>query len=303
MDTKQAISREINLPVKEIEVNGTNLAYIEQGAGEPVIFIHGAVSDFRTWLEQIGAFSNNYRAISYSRRYHQPNDRNGSSSGYSRDLHTADLVGFIKALKLEKPHLVGHSYGASIALMAALDYPDLIGSLILGEPSPFPSLLSGDVMPLLAEQKAGFEKAIRLAENGDAESAVREFLHTIVGVDVLCLLPDERRSVVLENAGTLLPMLRTYYESPRLSCEQLRHLNVPTLVITGEFSPRISRLNDEIIANCLPDSEVKILKGASHGLQIENPEGFNDLVLDFLAAHTNTVETEKRQQLFEPILY
>ena len=71
---------------------------------------------------------------------------------------------------------------------------------------------------------------------------MREFLHTIVGIDVLCLLPDERRSVVLENADTLLPMLRTYYESPSLSRKQLKQLNVPTLLVTGEFSPRISRV-------------------------------------------------------------
>jgi pimeloyl-ACP methyl ester carboxylesterase len=303
METKQAISKEINMPVKEIKVNGTNLAYIEQGAGEPVIFIHGAVSDFRTWIEQIGAFSKRYRAISYSRRYHQPNDNGGDRSDYSRNLHAADLVGFIKALDLGKAHLIGHSYGASIALMAAMDYPELVGSLILGEPSPFPSLLNKDGISLLSEQKAKFDEAIRLAESGDEESAVREFLHTVVGVDVLGLLPDERRSVVLENADTLLPMLRTYYESPPLSREQLKRLTVPTLLITGEFSPRISRLSNEMINRCLPNSRTLVLQGASHGLQIENPEGFNRLALDFLSANTNSNRSPKKRQSYEPVLF
>lgn len=303
MQTLQAEPIDTAAQVKEIEANGTNLAYIEQGAGEPVIFIHGAVSDFRTWLEQIGVFSKNYRAISYSRRYHQPNGSNGDQSDYSRDLHAADLVGFIKALDLGKAHLIGHSYGASIALMAALDYPELVGSLILGEPSPFPSLLNKDGIRLLSEQKAKFDESIRLAEKGDEESAVREFLQAVVGVDVLGLLPDERRSVVLENADTLLPMLRNYYESPMLSGKQLKRINVPTLLVTGEFSPRIARVSNEMINRCLPNSKTVILQGASHGLQIENPEGFNRLTLNFLAAITNLNGLAKRRQSYESVLF
>jgi pimeloyl-ACP methyl ester carboxylesterase len=217
-------------------------------------------------------------------------------------LHAADLVGFIKALDLGKAHLIGHSYGASIALMTALDYPELVGSLILGEPSPFPSLFNKAGLSLLSEQKAKFDEAIRLAENGEEESAVREFLHTVVGVEVLGLLPDERRSVVLENAETLLPMLRTYYESPMLGGKQLKRVNVPTLLITGEFSPRISRLSNEMINRCLPNSKTAVLQGASHGLQIENPEGFNRLALDFLSANTNLNGSAKKRQLYDSIL-
>lgn len=198
------------------------------------------------------------------------------------------MIGFIKALDLEKAHLVGHSYGAAIALLAALDHPELIKTLVLGEPSPFPSLLDEDGKSFLSEQKTKFDEAIRLAESGDEEAAaVGEFLHTVVGVDVLNLLPDERLSVVLENAGTLLPMLRTYYETPPIDCEQLKRLSAPTLLVTGEFSPRISRLSNEAINRCLPNSRTATLKGASHGLQIENSEGFNRLALDFLAANVN----------------
>lgn len=301
MKTKQTTVTGINLPVKKIEVNGTNLSYIEQGTGEPVVFIHGAVSDFRAWIEQISAFSENYKVISYSRRYHQPNNTGGDRSDYSRNLHTADLVRFIKALNLGKVNLIGHSYGASIALITALNYPELVGSLVLGEPSPFPSLLNKDGISLLSEQRAGFDKVIRLADSGDEESAVKKFLHIVVGVDVLGLLPDERRAVVLENAGTLLPMLRTYYESQPLGCKHLKRLDVPTLLVTGEFSPQISRLNNEMINRCLPNSKTVILQGASHGLQVENPAGFNKLALDFLAANTNLNRSAKKGRLYKSL--
>ena len=189
METKQAIISETIIPTKQINVNGTNLSYIEQGAGETVVFIHGAVSDLRTWHEQFDEFSKNYRAVSYSRRFHQPNEQNNGDSIYARASHTADLLEFLGKLNIEKAHLVGHSYGASIALMAALEEPEMVGSLVLGEPSPFPALLNDEGKSLLSKQKAGFNKAMRLARIGEREAAVREFLHTVVGVDVLCLLP------------------------------------------------------------------------------------------------------------------
>ncbi len=283
MKTKQEISEEMNLPIKEIGVNGTNLAYVEKGIGEPLVLLHGGVCDFRNWNEQIEEFSSDYRVIAYSRRFHHPNEKADDDSAYSRAAHASDLIEFLRVLDLKKAHLIGHSYGAAVALLAALQNPELVGSLVLGEPSPFPSLLNEEGRSLLSEQRAGFDQAIRLAKSGNKEAAVRQFLKVIVGVDVLCLLPEKRRSVVLENAETILPMLQTYYDSPSVTCVELKNLKVPTLIITGELSPRIARLSNEMLHRYVLSSESAILKCASHGLQIENPKGFKQLVLDFLS--------------------
>lgn len=301
MQTKQAIQTEISLPVKEIEVNGMNLNYVEKGSGETIVFIHGAVSDLRTWMEQIEAFSQNYRVISYSRRYHQPQGKAGKNPEYSPALHTSDLIEFLRRLDSGKAHLVGHSYGASIALTAALRNPELVASLTLGEPSPFPSLLSGEGASLLAGQKRAFDEAIRIAESGDEETAVREFLHTVVGVDVLGLLPEARRAVVLENQDTLLPMLKTYFDSPPISRRQLKSLNVPTLLITGELSPKLARVTNESINGGLRNSKIAVLKCASHGLQIENPAGFNKMVSDFISENKISSRSNIKQHLYELI--
>lgn len=291
-----------NLPIKKAEVNGTTLSYIEKGSGEPLVFIHGAVSDFRTWTEQFEAFAADYRVISYSRRGHYPNDAETDTAQYTRERHAADLVEFLKALDLKKAHLVGHSYGASIALMAARENPELVGSLILGEPSPFPALFSEEEIPLLAQQKAGFDKAIQLSEIGNQELAVREFLHTIVGIDAFGLLPEERRAVILENARTLLPMLRHYYNSP-MDAEQISRVKTPVLLITGELSPLIARVGNKLIDRHLPNSKIAVLKCASHGLQIENPEGFNQLVWDFLRVNKNTDRLAKYKQLYDSVFH
>jgi len=56
------------------DINDTRVEIIERGSGDPVLFVHGSASDYRTWRSQLDDFSNQYRAIAYSRRYHWPND-------------------------------------------------------------------------------------------------------------------------------------------------------------------------------------------------------------------------------------
>ncbi len=58
---------------KAAKVNGTTLTYREEGEGEPVIFVHGAPSDLRTWEQQLPAVGRTYRAITYSLRFARPN--------------------------------------------------------------------------------------------------------------------------------------------------------------------------------------------------------------------------------------
>ena len=60
--------------VKSIIINGDSIHYVDVGNGDPVIFIHGAVGDYRTHTAQMDTFSNNHRVISYSRRFAYPNN-------------------------------------------------------------------------------------------------------------------------------------------------------------------------------------------------------------------------------------
>ena len=109
-----------------IETNGAKLEYIEKGQGNPVVFVHGSLNDLRSWSLQMGPFSKQYRAIAYSRRYHYPNAGPGDSSDYSVSLHAEDLASLIKGLKLQRPHIVGSSYGAYVALVLATKNPELV---------------------------------------------------------------------------------------------------------------------------------------------------------------------------------
>jgi len=59
--------------MKQIKINGAELNYTDHGSGEPVVFVHGVLEDYRTWEAQADRFSKNYRVITYSRRFNFPN--------------------------------------------------------------------------------------------------------------------------------------------------------------------------------------------------------------------------------------
>jgi len=60
--------RKVTMP--NIEVNGAKLEYVEQGTGQPIVFVHGVLNDLRSWKDQMEAFGSNYRAVALSCRYY-----------------------------------------------------------------------------------------------------------------------------------------------------------------------------------------------------------------------------------------
>jgi pimeloyl-ACP methyl ester carboxylesterase len=100
-----------------LKINGTSLEYAEYGEGEPLVLVHGSASDYRTWHKQQEEFAHRYRVITYSRRYHWPNEQIPEDAGYSMLEHVDDLQALIQELGAAPAHLVGHSYGAFLCLL------------------------------------------------------------------------------------------------------------------------------------------------------------------------------------------
>src|SRR5437868_1671772 len=112
---QQQASEELNAQLKMVSANGVQLHYLERGQGTPLIFLHGGLGDYREWLGEIGAFSEQYRVIDYSRRYDYPNT-NPPIPTYSASTDASDLAGLLDALNLDRVHLVSYSYGAYASL-------------------------------------------------------------------------------------------------------------------------------------------------------------------------------------------
>jgi pimeloyl-ACP methyl ester carboxylesterase len=119
----------------EAEINGVRLTYVEQGAGEPMVFVHGLVSDLRIWQPIKDEIAKKYRFIAYAQRYFGTGPWNDDGELFSVGTLSDDLVKFIVSLKAGPVHLVAWSYGGQVATVAALKNPSLVWSLILYEPS------------------------------------------------------------------------------------------------------------------------------------------------------------------------
>jgi pimeloyl-ACP methyl ester carboxylesterase len=175
-------------------VNGVDLAYVEQGQGEPVLFVHGGVGDYRAWDQQMDAFGAGYRAIALSCRGYWPNPKLRPDESITLDTFVDDLAEFVQALHAGPVHLVGHSSpGGFGSLRLASRHPELLRTLVLLEPPAFPLLgvsippRPAQVIKLLIRHPRvgiGFIKfgakgmgpALKAFERGDDAGALRVFM-------------------------------------------------------------------------------------------------------------------------------
>jgi pimeloyl-ACP methyl ester carboxylesterase len=284
--------------IKNATVNGTTLAYREQGEGEPVVFVHGALSDLRNWNQQLPAIGAKYRAISYSRRYARPNEDIAPDADDQMLPHVEDLAAFLRETNAAPAHLVGNSWGAFISLLTAIHHPDAVRSLALAEPGVVPLLglsfppRASEVVSLLvrhprfalmiakggAREIGRAEKAFR---RGDDETGMCTFLHAVLGEEFYRRLPESRLQQARENVSTMRAQL-IGAGPPPLSEEEVRGVRVPTLVMRGERSQAGVHLLMDLLEELLPNAEGLEIPNASHDMHLDNPPAVNDAILGFI---------------------
>jgi pimeloyl-ACP methyl ester carboxylesterase len=279
-----ALAAQTNPPqVRVMSANGTELAYFEDGKGTPVVFVHGAVGDLRFWEPQREAFSKGHRFVAYSLRYHGAVKWTDDGKQYSAATHAADLAALITALKAGPVHLVGLSYGGLLAAMVATKEPQLLRTLTLAEPALF-SLLAEfpDGKAALEQWSAGAAPMAATLKSGDAIGATKQLISLVTGesAENFDKLPAELRQILTDNARTL-PLLFAAPQIP-VSCDALRAVKVPTLLLRGERTPEFFAKTNEVAGRCIAGSRQGVVSGASHAMSYDNPSGFNHAVLGFI---------------------
>lgn len=285
-----SLAQNTGMPASEVlavRANDVTLHYIGRGEGTPILLVHGTLGDYRTWDGQLEAFAEKHQLISYSRRYHYPNEWPQEATDFSVTIHARDLAAFIGALKLPPVHLVGHSYGAFIAFLVARDHPELVRSLTLGEP-PVMSLLKsapdGDAL-LTAFVTTSILPSAEAFKQGKDEEGVRLFVNGVLGEDSYEKLPPDVRKGMMDNARELEGETSSKDLFPAITCEDVKKVKAPTLLLEGERSPKMFRVIHDMLDRCLVNKERAIIPAVSHGLPFENPKAFNEKVLAFIARH------------------
>ena len=272
------------LGIKSIDVNGYPLAYQETGVGPPLVLVHGSLGDFRVWGAQVAEFAESHRVFALSLRHYFPEPWDGHSGNFSIAQHADDVCAFIEALELDKVHLLGHSRGGTVALVAAVRRPSAIRSLILADASGAPSLLpdTTEGRATAREREVLFETLRRNLERGDTERAAREFADALGGPGAWAKRTPEQKQIALDNMATALDP----QDDPGLSIADISGLDFPIFLVCGEQSPKRFHEMAEAMRRCngrIP--EPQIIPNAAHAMHRENPGAFNRVVLDFLSKH------------------
>lgn len=248
---------------------------------------------------ELPAVGRSYRAISYSQRYCRPNESIDPNAPNPFDPHVDDLAVLIREIGAEPANIVGSSSGAFISLLTAIRYPERFRSLVLGEPPVLSLFVSTppratELLKLFATHPRTAISILQFAfgtmipttrafRAGDDEEALQVFLRGVLGEQTLSQLSESAVQVLRDNISTLRGgLLHDETGFPRIAAADIRGLDIPVLLVTGEHSPAFfSHLTDRL-EDLLPSVERVEIPDASHVMFEDNAPAFNEAVLAFL---------------------
>jgi pimeloyl-ACP methyl ester carboxylesterase len=250
--------------VPTVEIDGVTTYYEEQGQGDPLVLLHGGMSDSSSWGMQVPAFAAAYRVFAPDRRGH--GRTSDTDAPYTYEDMATETIAFLEQVVSGPAHLVGWSDGGNIALLVAAQRPDLVRrQVVVGANFHHEGLM--DVADMGGDPDA-------------PEVAMFKGMHDALSPGG----PDHWPSFFRRS-------MQMWREGPTMTVGDLAGIDVPTLVLVGDDEP-ITLDHTCALYEALPASQLAIVPGTSHLLLLEKPDAGNKLILDFLA------ETEPPATMF-----
>jgi pimeloyl-ACP methyl ester carboxylesterase len=255
--------------------------YAEQGAGPAVVLLHSSVSGNRQWRALSDDLSDRYRVLAvnlFGYGETTPWPDNTSQSLYAQ----ASLVLSLPGIGEEKMHVVGHSFGAAVAMKLALMLGHRVEKLVLIEPNPFNLLKQEGRSGAFLEIRALRDHVKCFGSVGDWDPVAARFADYWGGEGAWAAMPEKRRSAF---AAALRP---NYYEwdavmSEEATLDDWKSICAETLVISDPQTRRPIREIVEILAAACPHWRFEPMSGG-HMAPLSRPEAVNPLVRRFLDA-------------------
>lgn len=275
--SNNALSRENIVNSGSVKFGNSNIYYEEKGIGIPVVLIHGGGVDCRMWDSQFDVLAQNYHVIRYdARNYGKSFADNGEYSNED------DLNALLDELKVDKAVIMGLSMGGGIAIDFTLKYPERVlalisvGAGINGAEFRDPDYEKNEVKEQEALKRGDLyefiEWVIRSWGDGPKRTPdqmnveVRKKIHLMMWVSYIKYNPKAKPQPLKPYAIT-----------------RLHEIKVPTLSITGDIDMSvIHRMSDSLVQK-VPNAKHVSVKNVAHYVNMEAPDEFNKIVLDFLA--------------------
>jgi esterase len=271
--------------VKTMRVNGYPMAYVEQGAGVPIILVHGTNGDYRSFAAQMEPLGAHHRAISVSLRHYYPEPWDGEGA-FSARQHVDDVIAFIEGLAAGRVFLVGHSRGGHVSTHVALRRPDLLRGLVLVEPGLPPAALlpgSPDGERFAAVRSERTRRLTEMVRAGKVDAAVEHFVDAISGPGTYRARSAAANQMTRDNIRTALGEARDTREP--VTREQAATLRMPVLLIGGDKSPPRFAPVLAALESAIPGARRVTIAEAGHTMYRTHAPVFNDALLEFVAGN------------------
>jgi pimeloyl-ACP methyl ester carboxylesterase len=260
----------------EFKGRGFKIHYVEEGEGEPIVFLHGLGLDHTMFVAQFEDLPDSYRCIALDLRGH---GHTASPDGrWTISDLAADVIAFIEDVDAAPCHLVGMSWGGMVAMQVAIDRPDLVRSLVLIDTSAS-AMAEGSV--------AAFRQLIETVEE---RGVTRETSDLLIPLTFGERYRAENEEGVAAQRSRLHDIdkhgfaeaMRSLSERPPLT-DRLGSIAVPTLVIHGEQDAAMPISEGEALASTISGAELVRVPGAGHATPIEAPDDVNAALVRFFA--------------------
>jgi len=260
-----------------IDSSGIKLYYEVYGEGKPLILVGGIAQQICMWKYQIEAFKKDFKVAVFDNRGTGRSDK--PESGYSVDIFADDVKALIDNLNIERPHILGVSFGGFVAQKVAYKYGDIIDKLILvntafgGPKYVAPSMDVINNMIYGAQGNNPLEKGINSLSFSFTKAFFNNSRQKIEEI-VKCLLENPQPSYAYNGqvmAGASFDMEK-----------ESKEIKNSTLVIVADDDRVVRKKNGLMLAANIPNAKLAQISNAGHLSFIEQHEAFNRVITDFL---------------------
>ena len=261
--------------------DGVKLHYEEAGSGTPVVFVHEFAGDGRSWEPQMRHFSRAYRCVAFNARGYPPSDVPEDVERYSQARARDDIRCVLDGLGIQRAHVVGLSMGAFATLHFGMHYCYRALSLTV----------AGGGYGAHPAQYAKFQVDARanaefIRKEGMARFAAT-YGHGPTRIQFQNKDPrgfDEYIRQLSEHSPMGSANTMQGYQGRRPSLydltEEMKRIDVPTLILAGDEEEPCLEVS-LLMKRCIPTAGLAILPRSGHGINLEEPALFNQLVEDF----------------------
>jgi pimeloyl-ACP methyl ester carboxylesterase len=265
--------------MKQLAVDGVEIAYLDEGKGPIVVASHCSSASHKEWLPLIEELKSEWRVlapdfIGYGQSQPWP-----ATEPFSTAADVQVLLAVAK--KARGPlHLLGHSYGAALALEAARTLGSRVKSLTLIEPVSF-HLLRLEGRPEWAEVEGLGRAVLGAVAKGDDREAAKAFMTYWLGRTRWWLSPERFKTAIAATIPKVALEFSIAIDAPT-TLQDYAKITAPTLLIVGSKTRAPARAVTDLLAGALPNAERTILQGAGHMSPFTHPAELNRLILDNL---------------------